>query len=88
MLYYYLNIDIIVAAFTTNSQIKLGLIFLASIISVEMIISCLLTWLIYSDLYPVNRKHLYNICTMSDERRRRLADVVQKLCKYFVFTGY
>ena len=34
---------------------------------------------------PVNAKHLYNICTMLDQRRRRWADVVQMLYKYFVF---
>ena len=29
--------------------------------------------------YPVNTKHLYSICTMLDQRRRRWADVVQML---------
>ena len=33
----------------------------------------------------VNTKH--NICTIVDQRRRRLADVVQMLCKCFVFAG-
>ena len=37
--------------------------------------------------HPVNTKHLYNICTMLDQRRRRWADVVQILYKCFVFTG-
>ena len=32
-------------------------------------------------------KHLYNICTTSAQRRRRCADVVQMLCKCFVFAG-
>ena len=36
---------------------------------------------------PVNTKHLYNICTMLDQRRRRWADVVQMLYKSFVFSG-
>ena len=36
---------------------------------------------------PVNTKHLYNICTMLDQRRRRWADIVQMLYKRFVFTG-
>ena len=36
---------------------------------------------------PVNPKHLYNICTMLDQRRRRWADVVQMLYKCFVFAG-
>ena len=36
---------------------------------------------------PVNTKHLYNICTMLDQRRRRWADVVQILYKCFVFSG-
>ena len=30
-------------------------------------------------LYPVNAKHVYNICAMLDQRRRRWADVVQML---------
>ena len=29
---------------------------------------------------PVNTRHLYNICTMSGQRRRRWADVVQMFC--------
>ena len=32
---------------------------------------------------PVNVKHLYNICTMLDQRRRRWTDVVQMLYKRF-----
>ena len=36
----------------------------------------------------VNTKHLYNICTMSDRRRRRWADAAQILYKCFVFAGY
>ena len=35
---------------------------------------------------PVSTKHLYNICTTSDQRRRLWADVVQMFCKCFVFT--
>ena len=35
--------------------------------------------------YPVNTIHLYNICTMLDQRQRRWADVVQMLFKSFVF---
>ena len=38
--------------------------------------------------FPVSTKHLYNICTMLDQRRRSWADVVQMLYKYFVFTGF
>ena len=38
-------------------------------------------------LIPVNTKHLYNICRMLDQRRRRWADVVQMLYKCFVFAG-
>ena len=34
---------------------------------------------------PGNTKHVYNICTMSDQRRRRWVDVVQMLYKCFVF---
>ena len=33
------------------------------------------------------RKHLYNICSMMDQRRRRWDDVVQMLYKCFVFVG-
>ena len=33
----------------------------------------------------VNTKHLYNICTMLDQRRSRCADVVQMLYTCFVF---
>ena len=36
---------------------------------------------------PVNAKHLYSICTMLDQRRRRWAGVVQMLYKCFVFAG-
>ena len=34
-----------------------------------------------------NTKHLYNIGTTSAQRLRRWVDVVQMLCKYFVFAG-
>ena len=44
-------------------------------------------WLDQTCTDPVNSKHLYNICTTLDQRRRRLADFVQMLCKCFVFTG-
>ena len=36
---------------------------------------------------PVNTKHLYSICTMLDQRRRRWADVIQLLYKCSVFAG-
>ena len=42
------------------------------------------TWLKYR-AYPSNPKHLYNICTMLNQRRRRWADVVQMLYQCFVF---
>ena len=35
--------------------------------------------------FPVSTKHLYNICTMWDLRRRRWADVVQMLYECFAF---
>ena len=35
----------------------------------------------------VKAKHLYNICTMSEQRRRRWAVVVKMLYKMFVFAG-
>ena len=35
---------------------------------------------------PVNTKHLYNICTMLDQRRRHWINVVQMLYKCFVFS--
>ena len=40
-----------------------------------------------ASLKPVNTKHVYNICTMLDQRRRRWANVVQMLFKCFVFAG-
>ena len=40
-----------------------------------------------TDPDPVNTKHLYTIWTMLDQRRRRWANVVQMLCKCFVFAG-
>ena len=40
-----------------------------------------------SESMPVKTKHLYNICTMLDQRRRRWADVVQMVYKCFVFDG-
>ena len=39
-------------------------------------------------IYPVNTKHLYNIYTMLDQRRRRWADVVYMLYKWSVLAGY
>ena len=41
----------------------------------------------YHRSIPAITKHLYNICTMSDQRRRRWADVVQMLYKCFVLAG-
>ena len=40
-------------------------------------------------MLPVNIKHLYNICTMLDQRQRGWAVVVQMLYMYkcFVFAG-
>ena len=37
--------------------------------------------------HPSKQKHLHNICTMFDQRRRRWAGVVQMLYKCFVFAG-
>ena len=37
--------------------------------------------------FPVNTKHLNNVCTMFGQRGKRWADVVQMLCKCFVFAG-
>ena len=36
---------------------------------------------------PANTKHLYKMCSMFDQRRKRRADVVQMLYKCFVFAG-
>ena len=36
---------------------------------------------------PVSTKHLHNICTMMDQRRKLWGDVVQMLYKCFVFAG-
>ena len=43
-----------------------------------------------SDVHPnpANTKHLYNICTMLNQCRRRWADVAQMLFICFVFAGY
>ena len=35
-----------------------------------------------------NTKHLYDICTMLDQRRRRWADFVQMLYNFFIFAGW
>ena len=40
------------------------------------------------EIYPVNTKHMYIVCAMLDQRRRRWADVVQMLYKYFVLAGF
>ena len=48
---------------------------------------CLVSYLSYSTL-PANTTHLYNICTMWDQRRRCWADVVQMLYKCFVFSWF
>ena len=39
-------------------------------------------------MHPVHTKHLYNICTMLGQRRRRWTDVVQMLYKCFVFSEH
>ena len=41
-----------------------------------------------SNPLSANTKHVYNICTMLDQRRRRWADVLQILYKCFVFAGW
>ena len=41
----------------------------------------------YSNPIRVNTKHLYDICRMLDQRRRRWADVVQMVYKCFGFAG-
>ena len=49
-------------------------------------------WIILSDpeilvipkFYPANTKHLYIICTMLGQRRRRWVDVVQMFCVCWV----
>ena len=40
-----------------------------------------------ADDFLANTKHLYNICTMLAQRRRRWAGIVQMLYKCFVFAG-
>ena len=48
------------------------------------------TFLILADSYiatPLKTKHLYNICAMLVQRRRRRAVFVQMLYKCFVFVG-
>ena len=36
---------------------------------------------------PANTQHLYNICTMLHQRRRRWSNIVQMLYKCLVFAG-
>ena len=43
--------------------------------------------MVYGELLLVTTKHLYNICTMLDQRRRRWSNFAQMLYKCFVFTG-
>ena len=38
--------------------------------------------------FPANTKHLYSICTTSDQRFRRWSNIVQLLYKCFVFAGF
>ena len=38
--------------------------------------------------HAADTKHLYNICTMLDQRPRRCADIAQMLYKCFVFAGH
>ena len=52
------------------------------ILKASLDISCIITNI------PENTKHLYNICTMLVQRRRRWTDVVQMLYKCFLFAGY
>ena len=40
-----------------------------------------------SSACKANTKHLFDICAMLDQRRRRWADVAQMLHKCFVFAG-
>ena len=42
---------------------------------------------VVTDVFQANAKHLHSIYTMLDQRRRRWAEVVQMLCKCFVFAG-
>ena len=37
------------------------------------------------DCIPANTKHLYNMCTTSAQRLRRWSNIVQMLCKCFLF---
>ena len=48
-------------------------------------------WIFLNLTIPLSTKHLYNICTMLDQRRRRWADVIcytKMLYKCFVFAGF
>ena len=37
---------------------------------------------------PVNTKHVYNICTLLDQHRRRWVAIVHMLCKCLCFPGF
>ena len=41
----------------------------------------------FKNLFPVNTKHLYNICKRLDQRLRRLSNLLQMLYKSLVITG-
>ena len=42
---------------------------------------------VHGVVYPANKKHLYNICTTTDQRLGRWSNIVQMLYKCFVFAG-
>ena len=41
---------------------------------------CRLIRSMWGSVNPVNTKHLYNICTLLDQRRRRWANNIQMFC--------
>ena len=53
----------------------------------SVILGCVASYLSQSavNFIPANTKHLYDICTKLDQRRRRWADVVQMSWKCFMF---
>ena len=47
----------------------------------------IICWRVQMVQFQANTEHLYHICTMLAQRRRRWANVVQMLYKCFVFAG-
>ena len=81
-------ISLLVQLYNVGGQIGLTLEVVSRVIqllhmcdSAELIIP---QYYFSHNLVPANTKHLYNICTMLVQRRRRWAGVLQMLYKLFI----